>query len=670
MTGVQTCALPILTYTMSPTLGSEFWDVGQLYDDPGSGYEGSHFVVYDMRTDQYASWGTPAPREMIYGGLLDKSRRRYYYHTWLRSRLGYVDLEERYFRDLGRITRRASFMMFHDRHGRIFGATRELQIWRYDPDTNRIEFLDRWLPRRKPEMDTEMFIISVNHRDDGVIVGGCRGGFPFWRYDPEDGDQGSIESLGNPWPELEDGSTDSGWIPLLGRDGFLYYWTRTTVDEDTHLIRLNIETGVREDLGLAYIEGKSLGIWVGPGAVGPDGRLYWGDSGYHKPRVVVIDPTRLAQVPSPVEAEITMPDDQVQAKGTPITVHPLNSDWSHLYVASDRVRAIPVCGDSAPYGSCAITSLACTHSGLALGVTSGRSCRLIAHDPSAQDASTVQIHDTGIAGTAYHSLVVSPDDRAFFGVDPSDGAIPAPIFRIGMSSHADNSVERICLLPEGIKTLVADWDRGRLHVLTSRTNELLRLTLDGKIVHRTGQICARQLSPTLALDSDGSVYGAERGGRIWRLAIKAGEIERLELSAPSLKGRAYLAEWQAAVAHGKWIYGSSSDGYMFRFDPRHHRLVNLGRPLLEVGLRALTITPDGSIYGAGGAPEYGIAHMFRYHPDSGFEDLGQLDSAVCPFGVAVRIACMATSADGTVYIGEDDDVSHLWVYHPLGMQER
>ena len=102
------------------------------------------------------------------------------------------------------------------------------------------------------------------------------------------------------------------------------------VDEDTHLIRLNLETGVREDLGLAFIEGKSLGIWVGPGAVGPDGRIYWGDSGYHKPRVVVIDPTRLAQVPSPVEEEITMPDDQVQAKGTPITVHPLNSETRKL----------------------------------------------------------------------------------------------------------------------------------------------------------------------------------------------------------------------------------------------------------------------------------------------------------------------------------------------------
>ena len=85
---------------------------------------------------------------------------------------------------------------------------------------------------------------------------------------------------------------------------------------------------------------------------------------------------------------------------------------------------------------------------------------------------------------------------------------------------------------------------------------------------------------------------------------------------------------------------------------------------MEMGLRALTITPVGTIYGAGGAPEYGLAHVFRYDPEKGFEDLGQLDSIVQPFGVAVRVACMACSPDGTLYIGEDDDISHLWAYRP------
>jgi hypothetical protein len=92
------------------------------------------------------------------------------------------------------------------------------------------------------------------------------------------------------------------------------------------------------------------------------------------------------------------------------------------------------------------------------------------------------------------------------------------------------------------------------------------------------------------------------------------------------------------------------------------QLVNLGKPVVEMGLRALTATPDGSIYGMGGAPEYGMAHLFRYHAYNGFEDLGQLDSTVYPYGIAVRAACMTSSPDGAIYIGEDDDISHLWEY--------
>jgi hypothetical protein len=71
---------------------------------------------------------------------------------------------------------------------------------------------------------------------------------------------------------------------------------------------------------------------------------------------------------------------------------------------------------------------------------------------------------------------------------------------------------------------------------------------------------------------------------------------------------------------------------------------------------------DGSVYGAAGAPEYGLVRLFRYHPERGFEDLGYLDSLVYPFGMAVKVACMTTSLDGVLYIGEDDDISHLWVY--------
>lgn len=648
-----------ITYTTSPGVGHEFWDVFQLFDDPVQGYPGSHFAEYDTQTGRYATWGTPAPRHMIYGGMLDSERRRYYYLVWIPGRLGYVDLDERRFVDVGRVCRRHSFGMFMDALHRVFGITREGQIWRCDPDTNRVEMLERWLPRRDDE-PLEMYIYQVNTREDGMIVGGCRSGLPLWIYDPMDGDQGAVHSLGNPWPDLPDGSFDTGWATLLGKDGYLYYWTKTVVGEDIHLVRMDLATRSREDLGLGYIDGKALGTWMGPGTVGADGKLYWGDSAYYQPRVIVVDPSRIGANPSPVEAEVELPETVPTPTGAPITVHPLDASWTDQAVPRDRLRVIPVCGHSAPHGSCAMTSLAATPDGRILGIASGRSCSLIAFDPR-RDKATTRVFDSGIEGSAYHSLSVSPSGDAVFGVDPADSGCPAPIFEM----KSDGRVSRICAISDGVRTLTADWDRGLIYVLTKRGNRLVALDVGGGTVFETDSICDRQLSPTLTLDCGGNLFGAQRGGRVWTLAQGTRSIETLDLPIPCLKGRAYLVEWQAAVNSGQWIYGSSSDGYLFRLDPSSMQLVNLGKPVVELGLRALAAAPDGSVYGVGGAPEYGIPHVFRYHPNSGFEDIGQLDYLLHPYGIAVRVACMACTNDGVIYIGEDDDISHLWEYQEL-----
>ena len=123
------------------------------------------------------------------------------------------------------------------------------------------------------------------------------------------------------------------------------------------------------------------------------------------------------------------------------------------------------------------------------------------------------------------------------------------------------------------------------------------------------------------------------------------------------------------MIHGQIIYGANSDGYLFRFEPEKGRLVNLGKPVIELGVRAIATTADGTVYGAGGGAEYGLAHLFRYQPASGYEDLGQLNSETYPFGVVVRVACAAVAADGVICIGEDDDISHLWIYYPSSAKE-
>jgi hypothetical protein len=351
-----------------------------------------------------------------------------------------------------------------------------------------------------------------------------------------------------------------------------------------------------------------------------------------------------------------------------ISAHPVNSAWGNFSTDPQRTRAIAVCGYSAPHGACALRSLAVLADGTVLGLTSGHSCILIAYEPRRDGAQTRALFDTALAGAAGTTLAVLPDNRAYFSLNPTEKQDGAPLFQARLRPDGSAEIERICELADGLTTLRADPNANLLYALTNG-RRLLRIDPgDGRVLLETPPLCDRQLSPALAIASDGCVYGAQRGGALWRLPANAAAIEQLTAAVPCQKGRAYGVEWQTAAAGNGLIFGGTSDGYLFRYEPGANRLVNLGKPFLELDLNALALAPDGTVYGAGGSPGpkplHGFSHLFRWDPETGFTDLGQLDSPVHPFGVAIRIGALALAPDGTLFAGEDDDLAHLWSYQP------
>ncbi len=658
------------TYTTSPGLGHEFLDWPQVYNDPMEAYPGGFFVVYDTRTGAYETWGTPVPRQTIYGAWLDQKYRRYYYTTSMNGRLGYVDLEARRFRDAGRVG--TAYHIFGDRDGRIFGLTSNGQFWRYDPRADRVDLLKCYAPRKKGDTYksgslTIHKIISVF--PDGKVLGTCRLGNPMWLFDPYAGDDGSVRDLGNLYPNF---TTDdylpglgadwnraaTNWIPLMGHDGWVYGWAVTEAQEcDVHLHRMHLETGRREDLGLGYIAGKYLGIWVGPGDAGADGRLYWGDCGYEKPRVIQYDPRLLGKVPATIEADIPVSPSSKTGVAPTIIVQP---EWVDPWADSKRARVLAVAGECAPHGSCALQSLALLDDRTLLALAAGRSCRLLRHDLSAPEPKVECLFDTGRAGRALHSMA-RLGDAVYFSLQTAE---PVPLFRA-----AAGGVRALANLPAGgAVTLAADPPRGLLYALTAR-NTLLALKPDGNVAFETDPICARQLSPTLAIGADGTVWGAQRGCDLWRLAPGGRKVETLPVSVPCQKGRRSHATWQSAALRDGLIYGGSSDGYLFRFDPATRQLANLGKPLLEMEIQALDFAADGALYGIGGAPHsplYGFGRLFRYDSARGFEDLGRLNGGPYPCHGAIRMASLLAAPDGSLFIGEDDDLAHLWRFTPAG----
>lgn len=113
------------------------------------------------------------------------------------------------------------------------------------------------------------------------------------------------------------------------------------------------------------------------------------------------------------------------------------------------------------------------------------------------------------------------------------------------------------------------------------------------------------------------------------------------------------------------IYGASSDGFLFSFEPAKSRLTNLGKPRVSRRVRALTIS-NGRVFMLAGERDE-PCRLFSYDPKGGgFRDLGVLAVDRSPYYSwrGYQFDSMATGPDGTVYIGESERRSHLFLYLP------
>jgi streptogramin lyase len=115
------------------------------------------------------------------------------------------------------------------------------------------------------------------------------------------------------------------------------------------------------------------------------------------------------------------------------------------------------------------------------------------------------------------------------------------------------------------------------------------------------------------------------------------------------------------------IYGGTSDGYLFRLDPAKLTVTNLGKPLNQYGIDGLVRAPGGRLYGVGGDKDE-MARLFSYDPSAGAYDvLGFIDVNRRPYYTwqAYVIGSMAIDGDGTIFIGENERISKLYLFYPV-----
>lgn len=337
--------------------------------------------------------------------------------------------------------------------------------------------------------------------------------------------------------------------------------------------------------------------------------------------------------------------------------------------------------DVIPPDESAVRSLVMAPNGALYGATSGKRSHLFVMFPAHGYVQPLCFLK-GVS-TVHRSLVVSKSGDVYIGAGDKDGRLYR--YSTQNDERKPNRVDTACEVTdlggpapgEGIYSLAIWPEFNVLFGLTSPGGQFFsfdirssKFTVHGKVAERRipGEKFEdyRNIGRAMVVDNEGRVFASGENGAIYRFYPASG-LEKLAVTAPTVRGR---EPYNGVDAWAKdpcgMLYGGTSDGYLFRLDPRTQAIENLGKPLNQYRIRGLVFSRNGKLYGAGGADDE-MARLFSYDPRTGaYEMLGMIDVNRRPFysWQAYVVDSMAIGADDTVYIGQAERKSKLYLYYP------
>jgi hypothetical protein len=337
--------------------------------------------------------------------------------------------------------------------------------------------------------------------------------------------------------------------------------------------------------------------------------------------------------------------------------------------------------DVIPDGESGITSLAVAPNGDLYGATGGSHAHLFVLNPRHGYVEPLGVipQATSIA----NAIAVSVSGDIFLGTSP-DGHLlkytphdeyqqqiqigkPLPVTDLGQAIPG-----------ESIFTLAIDRDANLIYGLTSPNTHFFQYSIESGKLTDLGVVSEKiaggerfqqdkMMSRMLVVDQQGMVFASGENGAFFRFNPKTRALEKLAIQVPAVPGRepwtrvdAFLLDPSGA------IYGGTSDGYLFRLDPAKLTVTNLGKPLNQYRIDGLVRAPNGQLYGVGGDQDE-MARLFSYDPSTGaYATLGFIDVNRRPYYTwqAYVIGALACGSDGTVYIGENERISKLYLFYP------
>lgn len=359
--------------------------------------------------------------------------------------------------------------------------------------------------------------------------------------------------------------------------------------------------------------------------------------------------------------------------------------------------------DVIPEDEKGITSLIVAPNGFIYGGTTGFQAHLFVLKP--EGALVRPMGRVPGAESIHHSLVAGSDGMIYFGTTlwnkgradlrgkdvlaKYENYAGGHIYKLNPEAEERSRVRTHWADPSrecpGLTDLGIPVSGDGIYAMTGSGNELYGVTFPGGTffvfnietmsVTFNEMICEAPLAENpfksiprdLIVDCDGNVWCTGDNGQFFKYIPSARKLVKLDIALPCLKGREFMNVVDSfAKADNGLIYGGNSDGFLFALDTKTQKVRNLGKPMWQQRIRGMAVGKNGNVYGVGGE-ELGIARLFVYRPASSeFENLGMIEVNHPPyFGwLGLEFDDMVVGHDGTIYIGENSRMAHLFLFYP------
>jgi hypothetical protein len=346
--------------------------------------------------------------------------------------------------------------------------------------------------------------------------------------------------------------------------------------------------------------------------------------------------------------------------------------------------------DVIPPDESAIRALAVAPDGKVYGATSGARAHLFVLEPRHGYVAPLGFLPDK---TVHHALAVGGNGDVYIGTAPAvdnngegyAGYAGGHLLKyVAKGERSGIKVDAACPVDDlgipvkgqGVYALTMDRKRGVVYGLTYPEGDFFSFTASTGAFKTHGRVAQdkipgekfeneKNIGRALIVDKDGDVY-TSGSGRLVRFRVKTQELETLDVPVATVPGREVynrVDAWTNDEAGN--LYGGTSDGYLFRFDPERGRMENLGKPLNQYRIRGLVTARNGKLYGIGDSDE--MARLFSYDPARGvYEMLGMIDVNRRPYysWQGYVFDSMAVGTDGTVYMGQAERKSRLYLFYP------